>query len=179
MVSHSRRLAEVCGPHIPESAGRLAALLGSPPFRPAKPLWDGQDIQPRPVGAESAEEGAGVEDHMFPKIGQAHAAPTQGSKPPLPALADTSAASSLAASHCASPAAQPAPAGGPLTSDAAGGSSSAATASDSTACAAELAHNKHVEQKLKELKLKRLKLQLAQMQMVGVSASRNGHDSLT
>ena len=178
MVSHGSCLAKVCGPHITESADRVGALLGRPPFQPAKPLWDGQAIQPRPVTAESAEAGAGVEDHMPPEIGQAQAASPQGSTPPQPALPDTPASNSLAASHHARPATQPAPAGGPPTSDAAGGSSSAATASDSRADAAESAQNKlRLELKLKELKLKRLQLLLAQKQKMGTSAPRNRDDS--
>lgn len=169
MVSHRGSLAEVCGPHISESVGRVGALLDSPPFKPVKPLWDRQDIQPRPVTAASAEAGAGVEDHMPPDIGQAHAASDQGSAPPQPPLTDTPAFDSLAAFHCASPATQPAPAAGPPSSDAAG---SAPTASDSRMNAAELTH--------KKLKLKRLQLQLAmaQMQKQGVSAPRNRDDSL-
>eukprot|EP00891_Asterochloris_glomerata_P008575 jgi/Astpho2/8575/fgenesh1_pg.00126_%23_5_t len=58
VVSHRSSLAEVCGPHISESVGRVGALLDSPPFKPVKPLWDGQDIQPRPVTAASAEAGS-------------------------------------------------------------------------------------------------------------------------
>ena len=113
MVSHRSCLAKVCGPQVSESVDRLGALLDCPSLQPAKPLWDGQDIQPRPVTAASAEAGAGVEDHMPPKIGQAHAGSAQGSMPPQPTLANTSVSNSPAASHCASPATQPAPEGIP------------------------------------------------------------------
>ena len=168
----------VCGPHISEAVGSLGALLDRPPFQPAKPLWDGQDIQPRPVTAASAEAGAGVEDRMPPEIGQAHAASAQGSVPP-----PVSASKSLDAPHCASSATQPAPAslllGKPSSSHAAGGSSSAATASDGTVDAMELAQTKQrLELQLKELKLKRLKLLLAQKQKVHTPAPKTRHGSL-